>query len=388
LNHPPPDSENGLVCLVTCGDVQQATLIRSLLQAHGIQVHIQGEHARALQGIWGVQETLQVLVPRERLAEAEALLDAEPEGPAVPEPLAEDEASAASPTVDRRARKRRIFAWAVIAFLVAPLFLVAARIGMEARDRPTLQAWQSHLRQGEAAEAAGRLYDAEQSYRQAVTASEALPRSLPERMDAHFALARVHLHRERWTEAEALARRVLAEDSDLGADGSLHVADDLMVLGRALAGQHRDQDAIGAWLRAAGLYQERGSYSDAAGAHLQIGLQHAYLGRPRPAVASLQQARGLYRLSFDADPRDHFVALAVLASRQEELGQPEEVVQVAREALHLGQSGLEGLESEREELLAAQVRALRALGRMKEAAEVEGKLRGDKELPDPEASSP
>lgn len=80
-----------LELLQTVGDNQEASVLRSLLQAHGIRCVVQGEQHRSMLGMLGPYVELRVLVEREELDRARRVIEeAEAAGPP-----AEDELEAA-----------------------------------------------------------------------------------------------------------------------------------------------------------------------------------------------------------------------------------------------------------------------------------------------------
>lgn len=70
-------SEADLVLLRSCADNNEAALIRSLLEADGIDCVVQGEQHRSMLGIMGAVIELRVLVAERDLEYANSLLDAE-----------------------------------------------------------------------------------------------------------------------------------------------------------------------------------------------------------------------------------------------------------------------------------------------------------------------
>lgn len=70
------DAEHdGLVLLTTARDNVDAMGIRSVLEAEGIHVFVQGEHHRAMEGMLGIFVELRVMVPRSQLDDARELLE-------------------------------------------------------------------------------------------------------------------------------------------------------------------------------------------------------------------------------------------------------------------------------------------------------------------------
>ncbi len=80
-----------LELLQTVGDNQEASVLRSLLQAHGIRCVVQGEQHRSMLGMLGPYVELRVLVEREELDRARRVI----EEAAAAGPPAEDELEAA-----------------------------------------------------------------------------------------------------------------------------------------------------------------------------------------------------------------------------------------------------------------------------------------------------
>jgi hypothetical protein len=77
-----------LVLLQTVGDNQEASVLRTLLDAHGIRCVIQGEQHRAMLGMLGSYIELRVLVEAEDLDRARRVLsEAEEAGPLAPDEL-------------------------------------------------------------------------------------------------------------------------------------------------------------------------------------------------------------------------------------------------------------------------------------------------------------
>ncbi len=71
-----------LELLQTVGDNQEASVLRSLLQAHGIRCVVQGEQHRSMLGMLGPYVELRVLVEREDLERARRVVaEAEAAGP-------------------------------------------------------------------------------------------------------------------------------------------------------------------------------------------------------------------------------------------------------------------------------------------------------------------
>jgi hypothetical protein len=69
------DADDSFVLLTTARDNVDAMGIRSVLEAEGIEVFVQGEHHRAMEGAFGIFVELRVMVRRSDLDEARELLE-------------------------------------------------------------------------------------------------------------------------------------------------------------------------------------------------------------------------------------------------------------------------------------------------------------------------
>jgi hypothetical protein len=69
-----------LVAIRSCVSSDEAQVVRSFLEAEGIQVYLQGENHRALLGMMGPYIELRIMVPPEQAEEAVALLASASEG--------------------------------------------------------------------------------------------------------------------------------------------------------------------------------------------------------------------------------------------------------------------------------------------------------------------
>jgi len=94
--------------LVTCNDNQEASWMKSMLEAEGIEYVVQGENHRSMLGALGTYIELRVLVPREKLQAAQALFVKDTED------LSADEPQASRTYSERR---RRIGLWLLVVFL-------------------------------------------------------------------------------------------------------------------------------------------------------------------------------------------------------------------------------------------------------------------------------
>ena len=111
-----------LIPLLSCASPEEAATLRGVLDAHGIQCVIQGEHHRQLLGMLGPYVEVRLLVPAEQEDAARRLL--RPTPTAVPDdPEAVD--------VSRVQRRRRL-AWAALLVLGGPS-LVASALAVLAR---------------------------------------------------------------------------------------------------------------------------------------------------------------------------------------------------------------------------------------------------------------
>ena len=111
-----------LVPLLSCASPEEAATLRGVLDAHGIQCVIQGEHHRALLGMLGPYVQVWLLVPAEQEEAARRLI--RPRPTAVPDdPEAIDVG---------RVRRRRRLAWAALLVLGGPS-LVASALALLAR---------------------------------------------------------------------------------------------------------------------------------------------------------------------------------------------------------------------------------------------------------------
>jgi hypothetical protein len=100
--HTSADQPDDVELLMTCGDSAEAALIRSLLEAGGIECVVQGEAHRSMMGMLGSMVELRILVANADLEHARALLAAE----AQPEPLpTESTPDDGSPRCARHQRK-------------------------------------------------------------------------------------------------------------------------------------------------------------------------------------------------------------------------------------------------------------------------------------------
>ena len=113
-----------LVPLQSCASVEEAAMLRGVLQAHGVPCVVQGEHHRSLLGMLGPYVEVRLLVPAGQLETARRLLRPVP----TPVPEAVDLPDPA------RARRRRHLAWVALAVLGGPS-LVAAALALLARCR-------------------------------------------------------------------------------------------------------------------------------------------------------------------------------------------------------------------------------------------------------------
>jgi Putative prokaryotic signal transducing protein len=111
-----------LVPVLTCASVEEAATYRGVLEAHGVQCVVQGEHHRALLGMLGPYVEVRLLVPADQEGTARRLLRPEPS-------LVVDEEL--GPDADR-ARSRRLLGWIALAVLGGPS-IVAAVLGLLAR---------------------------------------------------------------------------------------------------------------------------------------------------------------------------------------------------------------------------------------------------------------
>lgn len=73
-------SEDDLVLLLNVGDNGEASVLRSYLEHHGIQVYVKGENHRSLLGMVGTYIDLGVMVPQSQLEDAKELYTAYQEG--------------------------------------------------------------------------------------------------------------------------------------------------------------------------------------------------------------------------------------------------------------------------------------------------------------------
>jgi hypothetical protein len=72
----PTSSDEAMVLLTTCHDDVEAVSVRSLLESEGIEVLVQGQHHRALEGsLFGTFIALRVLVRRRDLEDAREILE-------------------------------------------------------------------------------------------------------------------------------------------------------------------------------------------------------------------------------------------------------------------------------------------------------------------------
>lgn len=123
------EERSDLVLLQTCGDNQEATVLKSRLEAEGIFCVIQGENHRAMLGMMGSYIELRVLVPENELErarnltvvdaaelEAEALATAQqPGAETVAAPAEED---------PRAARRRRLAMTYIALFWILPVVVI------------------------------------------------------------------------------------------------------------------------------------------------------------------------------------------------------------------------------------------------------------------------
>ncbi len=70
-----PETDDPFVLLTTARDNVDAMGVRSVLEAEGMEVFVQGEHHRAMEGAFGVFVELRVMVRRSDLDEARELLE-------------------------------------------------------------------------------------------------------------------------------------------------------------------------------------------------------------------------------------------------------------------------------------------------------------------------
>lgn len=78
------EAARDLVHLRTCNGNDEASLLRSVLEARGIQCHVQGEHHRSLMGLIGTFIELHLMVPAEQADEAARILQEAAEAPPAP----------------------------------------------------------------------------------------------------------------------------------------------------------------------------------------------------------------------------------------------------------------------------------------------------------------
>ncbi len=70
-----PASSDKLVFLTGAGNNNEAAILRGYLEHHGIYVYVQGEQHRSMLGMVGAYIELRLMVPEDKLAEAQELLE-------------------------------------------------------------------------------------------------------------------------------------------------------------------------------------------------------------------------------------------------------------------------------------------------------------------------
>jgi hypothetical protein len=140
----PESSQEDLVSLLATHDSIEAATVRSLLEANGILCIVQGEQHRAMLTDLAAYIEVHVLVPRGKLEEARALLEArvEPDAPGQGESAedgeTEEPASESTTEEDERyragkRRRRKVVIWLLIFWLfIGPAM---ALLGMEILGR-------------------------------------------------------------------------------------------------------------------------------------------------------------------------------------------------------------------------------------------------------------
>ena len=82
---PPPEEDRGFAELTRAGDQAEALVIRSLLEAHGIEVVLRTQLSPTVHPFTvGAQGEVRILVPPESLAWARTLLARQAAGPSFP----------------------------------------------------------------------------------------------------------------------------------------------------------------------------------------------------------------------------------------------------------------------------------------------------------------
>ncbi len=373
------ESDDELVLLTSCADTSEAALVRSLLEAHGLTVLVEGEHHRGMQGMLGELQEVRVLVKRKHLSEAQALLDAS----TVPDEEP-DTAPAQVPTkLDApdtgRARRRKRLAWAVLLFPLVPLLLTLATLPRELGLRPHRELYEQQVVAGDEAFEAGRFQAAESAYRQALGAAEQLPEEEGHRPDARTRLALALMEQARWRDAEPLLRAALDEHTRQFEQETHHrlvgapaFANDHEYLGEVLRNLGQYGEAEIHLRKAIATYRQRFAASEVISASLQLSAVMMEWERPALAVSALEGALRALPVSMDESP-DLYLLLETLAAVHQSEDQHEQAVKVSRRALALGERLHGELNPELLDLLDTYAGSLRALGRGEEALVLEAR---------------
>jgi tetratricopeptide (TPR) repeat protein len=378
------ESDEELVLLTSCADTSEAALVRSLMEAHGIPVLIQGEHTHGLKGVLGESDEVRVLVKRKHLSEAQALLDASIVEDEEEEDEEEEQASAPGPAKReareaRRERRSKQVAWAVILLLCSPLLVMLAKVPREMRLRPHRETHERQLLAGDKASEAGQFQAAEAAYRQALGAAELLPEEEGHLPDVQTRLALALMEQERWSDAEPLLRAALPEHarrSELEKRrgqpfGAPAFANDHAYLGEVLRNLEQYGEAELHLRKAIAAYRNRIGVSDELiAASLQLSAVMMERERPALAVSALEDALRPSPLP-PAENQALYNLLASLAVAHQTTQQHEQAVKVCKRALALGERLHGKQHPELLGVLGTYAGSLRVLGRADEALVLE-----------------
>ncbi|WNG52020.1 tetratricopeptide repeat protein [Archangium minus] len=243
------ESDEELVLLTSCADTAEASLVRSLLEAHGLTALVQGEHHHAMQGMMSELQEVRILVKRKHLAEAQAVLDASSvpdEEPASPPPSAGSTiAPAPGPAKleapdTRRARRRKRLAWAVLIFPFVPFLIRLFEQDASSRRTEVPSFADDHLFLGEVLRHLRRYGEAELHLRKAI----ALYRqrfAASERQAASLQLAAVLLEWERPVLAvSALEEELRAIPGSAEESPERYLRLEALALAHRFANQHEE----------------------------------------------------------------------------------------------------------------------------------------------------
>jgi tetratricopeptide (TPR) repeat protein len=354
------ESDEELVLLTGCDDTSEASLVRGLLEAHGIPALIQGEHTHALHGVLTDNDEVRILVRRKHLSEAQELLDATI---VTDEEDEDEEEPAPEPVLSKWVRR----AWLILPLV--PLLLILSLVPREMRLRPHRETHEEQLAAGDTAYEAKQFQAAEAAYRQALGAAEQLPEEEGHRPDAQTRLALALMAQERWSDAEPLLRAALAEHSRQDEQETSRsfteppaFADDHAYLGEVLYKMKQYGEAETHLRTALSAYRGRFATSKELPTVLQLSALLLEWERPVLAVSALKATLGHLSVKMDESP-ERYRLLETLALAHQRAGQHEEAVRISQRALELGKRLHGETHPELFDLRETYAGSLRALGR-------------------------